>query len=62
MDEFFNMGGYALYVWLSYGLTAIILIANVVMPKLRERQIKRELVMKIDRDNNLRDKKNAPST
>lgn len=30
MSEFFYMGGYAFYVWSSYGLTAIIMIANVI--------------------------------
>ncbi|MFK8068189.1 MAG: heme exporter protein CcmD [Gammaproteobacteria bacterium] len=62
MAEFFNMGGYAFYVWLSYGLTAIILIANIVMPMLHDRQIKRELLMRIDREKNMRDEKNASSS
>lgn len=49
MSEFLNMGGYAFYVWLSYGLTAVILIANVIVPKLREKQVKRDLIMRITR-------------
>ncbi|MFU8797366.1 MAG: heme exporter protein CcmD [Gammaproteobacteria bacterium] len=28
--EFFNMGGYAIYVWLAYGITVFVLIGNVV--------------------------------
>lgn len=35
--EFFHMGGYALYVWGSYGLAALILAINVILP-LRERK------------------------
>ena len=31
-SEFFNMGGYALYVWTSYGLMAIVLLLNVWLP------------------------------
>lgn len=31
-SEFFAMGGYATYVWTSYGLMAVILILNVVLP------------------------------
>ncbi len=27
MEEFLNMGGYAVYVWPSYGLTALFMIA-----------------------------------
>ncbi len=30
MSEFLNMGGYAAYVWPSYGLTLTIIILNVV--------------------------------
>ncbi len=29
-SEFFSMGGYALYVWSSFGLMALLLIANLV--------------------------------
>ena len=32
--EFLQMGGYAPYVWAAYGITAIILIANVLIPLL----------------------------
>ena len=28
LQKFFNMGGYAGYVWTSYGLTALILLWN----------------------------------
>lgn len=31
-SEFFAMGGYATYVWASYGLMAVILIINLVFP------------------------------
>ena len=30
MSEFFNMGGYAAYVWPSYGLTFIVIIWNII--------------------------------
>jgi heme exporter protein D len=35
-QEFFNMGGYALYVWGSYGVTALLLGIEVLM--LRDRR------------------------
>lgn len=41
--EFLEMGGYALYVWPAYGLTFIVLVLNVVIPWLREKQLKRNL-------------------
>lgn len=31
-SEFFAMGGYATYVWTSYGLMAAVLVFNLVMP------------------------------
>ena len=38
-SSFFAMGGYAFYVWLSYGLTAIVLIGNAWWPRRRERSL-----------------------
>jgi heme exporter protein D len=29
MNEFFNMGGYAVYVWTAYGITAFLLMGLV---------------------------------
>ncbi|MEJ2402747.1 MAG: heme exporter protein CcmD [Candidatus Thiodiazotropha sp.] len=41
MKEFFAMGGYAVYVWPSFGLALIILVANIVAPM---QQRKRALI------------------
>ena len=30
MSEFLNMGGYAAYVWPSYGLTLGVIVLNIV--------------------------------
>jgi heme exporter protein D len=35
--KFFHMGGYAVFVWPSYGLSAVVLALNVILP-LRERK------------------------
>ncbi|VAX13598.1 hypothetical protein MNBD_GAMMA24-1624 [hydrothermal vent metagenome] len=47
MKEFFHMGGYALYVWPSYGLALGILLWNIILPMRRQKQhiasIKRRL-------------------
>ncbi len=37
--EFFDMGGYAFYVWWSYALTLILLVANIVSPILQRRKV-----------------------
>jgi heme exporter protein D len=44
VSTFFHMGGYALYVWPAYGLTLLVLAANVLMPLWRERDVRRRLV------------------
>ncbi len=30
MSEFLEMGGYAQYVWSSFGLTLVVLVGNVI--------------------------------
>jgi len=37
--EFFDMGGYALYVWGSFGATALLMIAEPVLLKKRRRLV-----------------------
>ncbi|NOZ36941.1 MAG: heme exporter protein CcmD [Gammaproteobacteria bacterium] len=47
MKEFLHMGGYAMYVWPSYGLALGILLWNIILPMRRKKQqiasIKRRL-------------------
>ena len=43
MSEFLHMGGYAVYVWSSYALAAVILLANLLIPHLRLKRIIRDL-------------------
>jgi len=55
MTEFFYMGGYAFYIWTSYGLALIVLVANLIIPFNRERTLLRTLARKSRRkrhDNN----------
>ena len=40
MSEFFHMGGYALYVWGSYGVTFALLASEVVLLLKRKRETK----------------------
>jgi heme exporter protein D len=46
MQEFFAMGGYAFYVWTSYGLTLIVLLANIIIPVVQRKRFLRSLVLK----------------
>ena len=43
IEEFFHMGGYAVYVWPSYAVFAIVFIANVVQPMIARRGIFKRL-------------------
>ena len=42
-QDFFHMGGYAVYVWTSYGLAAVVLLANLAIPRLRRRRVLADL-------------------
>lgn len=44
MSEFFAMGGYGAFVWSSYAISAVILIALLVTSVRRLNKIERELV------------------
>jgi heme exporter protein D len=46
MAEFFAMGGYAEFVWSSYGIALVVLVVIFVMPIRARKQIIRELRMK----------------
>ncbi|MEQ1558645.1 MAG: heme exporter protein CcmD [Methyloglobulus sp.] len=46
IQEFLYMGGYGFYVWTSYGLTLIVLIANIVVPVIQRKQFLRQQVRK----------------
>lgn len=37
MAEFLDMGGYGAYVWSAYGLSAVVLVLNAVLPRRSER-------------------------
>ncbi|MDD5215648.1 MAG: heme exporter protein CcmD [Methylococcales bacterium] len=52
MSEFFAMGGYAFYVWASYGLTFLLLLIGVISPLLTNKQILRSLLLKRRREQN----------
>ena len=43
LREFLHMGGYGFYVWSAYGMAFIVLVANVVVPLLRARELRTRL-------------------
>jgi heme exporter protein D len=54
MGEFFHMGGYAFYVWTSYGLALIVLVANVLAPFRQRRKILADLARRERRERKLK--------
>lgn len=46
LEEFFHMGGYAVYVWSSYGLTFFVLLAIFIGPLMNRKRIIKDLRMK----------------
>jgi heme exporter protein D len=52
MNEFFAMGGYAAYVWPSYALALIILVANIVAPMQQRTKIVTDIARKLRRARN----------
>lgn len=54
--EFFHMGGYAAYVWTSWGLTAAVLFWQFMQPKLAAGRIRREIMRQLARQHKLQPK------
>jgi heme exporter protein D len=46
VQEFFAMGGYAFYVWTSYGIALIVLVANIIIPVVQRKQFLSRLALK----------------
>jgi len=54
MKEFLYMGGYGFYVWGSYAIAAVVLIANIVLPKYQHKTILKKLTRKLHRAEQLK--------
>jgi len=50
-SEFFHMGGYAYFVWSSYALTLVIVVANIVSPMMQRKKIIARIKRAIKREN-----------
>lgn len=49
MSEFFAMGGYAKYVWPAFGITAIVLMVNLLAARRQLRQTRERLQLRLVR-------------
>ena len=55
------MGGYAFYVWTSYGITLFVLLLIFVMPMLARKQIIKDLRMKYRQQDRQQQERSAPN-
>ncbi len=55
LSEFFNMGGYAFYVWLAYGVTFGSLGILVIQSMGQKRKVLIEIAKKIQREERLKE-------
>ncbi len=53
-NEFIEMGGYGFYVWLSFGVTALILTFLLISSKLGHQQIINKIAKNKQREDKLR--------
>lgn len=52
IDEFFTMGKHGFYVWLAYGLTALVILWNVLQPVLQRRRLLKQHAQQQRREKN----------
>ncbi len=50
IKEFFAMGGYAFYVWTSYGLAFVVLAFNIIQPLLQKRRVLKRIARQVRRN------------
>lgn len=51
-SEFLAMGGHAVYVWASFGISLFIISLNLVLPFFEHKKIQVSLNKKFQRENN----------
>ncbi len=50
LQAFFHMGGYAVYVWSSYAIALVVLVANILAPLRQRRRLLRQLARRQRRE------------
>jgi len=48
--DFFHMGGYAFFVWTSYGLALVIVLVNIISPLLQRKKVIKHIKRTIKRE------------
>jgi heme exporter protein D len=50
LNEFFHMGGYAFYVWTSYGIALVVLLLNIILPARQRRNLLADIARRARRE------------
>ncbi len=53
-SAFLNMGGYGFYVWLSFGVSAVLIIALIFNSLMGHKQVIKSIAIRQQRENKLR--------
>lgn len=61
ISDFFNMGGYAFYVWLAYGVTFFCLSTLIITSARKKRQVLIEIAKKMSREERLKETRSTKS-
>jgi heme exporter protein D len=61
VSDFFNMGGYAFYVWLSYGITLGSIVILVLLSARRKQTVLKEIAKQASREKRLKENRGNKS-
>jgi heme exporter protein D len=61
VSDFFNMGGYAFYVWLSYGITLGSMVILVLLSARRKQTVLKEIAKQASREKRLKENRGNKS-
>lgn len=61
VSDFLNMGGYAFYVWLSYGITLGSLVILVLLSARRQQTVLKEIAKQASREKRLKENRGNKS-
>jgi len=54
LNDFLHMGGYAFYVWLSYGVGFVLLLILYLVSKAQHNSVKQQIAQRQKRESKLR--------
>ena len=61
-NDFFNMGGYGFYVWLSYGISLVAIVALIVQTIKQHKTVLQSVLREVQREVRLQQADNKGDT